>query len=223
MEHHLLFCRTEDDLTRRKVAVTAMHEKYRKSISGRVGLHAARDAGRRGDHGCAGSDGHHGVAVVYATARADASIGQAMDAIRSAREDGDQPAAQCRVAVRRCSTRCRPFASTSAPAGCRRARRSCERSSSRTACSFACESRRATTRPDEFGRAPGAHCVRDPGGDAADVHQRRHVRRPGRRRAQRTMFLSIPNEAELSPRAITIMGATALIRAVALERREWVE
>ncbi len=32
MEHHLLFCRTEDDLARSKVAVTAMHEKYRKSI-----------------------------------------------------------------------------------------------------------------------------------------------------------------------------------------------
>ena len=38
MEHHLLFCRTEDDLTRSKVAVTAMHEKYRKSIRDESGF-----------------------------------------------------------------------------------------------------------------------------------------------------------------------------------------
>ena len=77
--------------------------------------------------------------------------------------------------------------------------------------------------PDLFGAPLAAPLpFRYTGSDAADFHERGHLRRPGRRRAQRDGVFVDPDQVN-SARAVTIMGATALIHRWRWNGRAWVE
>jgi prepilin-type N-terminal cleavage/methylation domain-containing protein len=218
MEHHLLFCRTEDDLTSSKVAVTAMHEKYRRSIRDESGFTLLEIMVVVGLIGVLSAMAIMVGPSFTKTARADASTAQVIDAIRSARE---QAISQRRNIELRflmpnaIQTQRVDIGANGVQTGLT-VLRTVELENNM-------EIRRDVTAntPDLF---PGA----GPTAFGVPAATRRMFTSEGTFVDQDgdvlngTVFLAVPNDP-LSSRAITIMGATALIRLWRWNGREWVD
>ena len=218
MEHHLLSCRTVDVLARSKVAVTAMHEKYRKSIRDESGFTLLEIMVVVALIGVLSAMAMMVSPSFTKNARADASTAQVIDVIRSAREQAISQRRNIELwfhlpnAIETRRVNIGPNGPLPAPTPLRTVELENNMEIRRDI---------SDNTPDQF---PGT----GPIAFGTPAATRRMFTSEGTFVDQDgdvlngTVFLAVPND-KLSSRAITIMGATALIRLWRWNGREWVD
>ena len=156
------------------------------------------------------------------TARADAGIAQVLDAIRSARETGDQSAAERRACRFIRLDAIQTVRQDIGVDGVARDTTILRTVQLENRMEFRLDPAVAANTPDAVpaqrsrrSRSEPAAARRMFTSEGTFVDQHGDV-------LNGTLFLSIPNQAT-APRAITVMGATALIRTWRWNGREWVE
>lgn len=219
MEHPLLFCRTEDDLARRKVAVTAMHEKYRKSIRDDSGFTLLEVLVVVAIMGVLTATAIMVSPSFARHARAEAGIGQAMEALRNARETAISQRRNVRVVAVGLNA-LQTFREDIGAGGVVTGTTLLRTVEFENRMQFRLEPDVPDT-PDEFGGAMGSAVALGPSPTRMFTSEGTFVNQQGDV-LNGTLFLSISGD-KLSPRAITIFGATALLRAWRWNGREWVE
>ena len=140
-------------------------------------------------------------------ARADAEHGAGDRRDPVGARDGHQPTAQRRTAVRRADRRSDVARSISAPTAWPQGQPCCGRSSWRTGCSSGWIRGAGGYPRRSSGALPPSRS--DAGSDAPDFHERRHLRRPGRRRAEWHGVFVDRESGQQRPRGHDLGGSTA--------------